>query len=96
MLEAIIKLLPPNNPPKSDGDLYRAILRSLATFYLKVCNELSDNLAQRYNRICIVGGGANNKALNKFTEEITKCQVIPIPMEATTIGNIKTQIEAIK
>lgn len=96
MKEAIIKLLPSSNPPKTDGDLYRAILRSLATSYAKVCNQLSDNLAQRYNRICIVGGGANNKALNKFTEEITRCQVIPVPMEATTVGNIKVQMEVIK
>lgn len=96
MKEAIIKLLPINNPPKTDGDLYRSILRSLATSYKNVCNQLSDNLHQRYNRICIVGGGANNKALNQFTHEITNYQVIAIPMEATTVGNIKVQMEVIK
>ena len=96
MKGAIIKLLPTNNPPKSDGDIYRTIFRSLATSYNKVCNELKENLSQMYNRVCIVGGGAKNKALNQFTQEITKQQVVAIPMEATTVGNIKIQKEVIK
>ncbi|MCQ2794928.1 MAG: rhamnulokinase [Bacilli bacterium] len=96
MKEAICKLLPANNQPKTDGDLYRSIFRSLATTYKKVCEQLSENLHQRYNRICIVGGGANNKALNQFTQEITQHEVIAIPMEATTVGNLKIQKEVIR
>ena len=41
----------------------------------------------------IVGGGANNKLVNEFTIEFTNKQVVAMPIEATTIGNLKSQME---
>ncbi len=91
MIEAIKLLLPADKQPQTDGDLYRTIFRSLATAYRDVCDTLEKILEQPYKKICVAGGGAKNKALNKFTEEISGRKVIAIPMEATIMGNLKVQ-----
>lgn len=94
MAQAIKALLPADKQPQTDGDLYRTIFRSLAIAYKDVCDQLEKILSHPYGKICIAGGGANNKALNQFTKEITNREVIAIPMEATVIGNIKVQQNA--
>lgn len=90
MEKAIINLLK-NNPPKSISDIYRSIFRSLANAYLKAIEALETILKRKYNSIYIVGGGAKNKALNEFTEKITNRKVIALPIEATSLGNVKIQ-----
>ena len=52
-----------------------------------------DYAAKKFNYIYIVGGGAKNKALNDFTEEITGKKVVALPIEATAIGNLKSQFK---
>ena len=43
-----------------------------------------------------MGGGAKNQFLNRLTEEATSKRVIALPIEATALGNLKTQFNAIK
>ncbi len=92
MKQAVIRLLK-NNPPKDDKELFASIYHSLALSYDKTIKELEDNLSYKYNSIYIVGGGANNKYLNKLTEQYTKLKVVALPIEATSLGNIKIQIK---
>ena len=44
----------------------------------------------------IMGGGAKNAQLNRLTEQFSHKKVIALPIEATALGNLKTQFNAIK
>lgn len=79
------------NPPRNSGDMYRSIFRSIATCYLKAIENIEHNINKKLKKICIVGGGAKNKALNYFIEKITHRKVIPVPVEAASKGNIQLQ-----
>ena len=93
MKKAILNLLK-DNPPKRDIDLYASIYHSLALCYKKAIDELVKITGKTYKKIYIVGGGAKNIYLNKLVEEYTKLQVIAMPIEATSLGNIKVQMKA--
>ena len=95
-MELAIKELLKHNPPKDDGDLFRSIYRSLATSYKIASEQLEDNLDKKFNYIYIVGGGAKNKYLNNLVEVYTHKKVVALPIEATSIGNIKIQIKAMQ
>lgn len=81
------------NAPQTEGDLYRAAYRSMAWGYKIAVDELEKCENRTFDKIYIVGGGANNKTVNRFTEEFTKKQVVAMPIEATAIGNLKSQME---
>ena len=81
--------------PRSAGDYFRCAYRSLALSYKKAIEELEQNTGGNYGSIYIVGGGAKNDFLNRLTEETTGKKVIALPIEATAIGNLKVQTEAI-
>lgn len=93
MKVAIFKLLK-HNPPKTDGDLFNSIYYSLAESYNQTLKDLEYCLKIKINTLYIVGGGSKNQYLNELTEKITGKKVIAMPIEATAIGNIKTQIKA--
>ncbi len=82
------------NKPKSIGDYFKCALKSLALGYKFALEELSLNTGKKYEKLYIVGGGAKNKYLNRLTEELCKVKVIALPIEATSLGNIKVQINA--
>ena len=93
MREAILKLLK-DNPPKRDIDLFASIYHSLALCYKKAIEELEKITGKTYKKIYIVGGGAKNKYLNNLVNEYTNLEVIALPIEATSLGNIKVQMKA--
>ena len=93
MREAILKLLK-DNPPKRDIDLFASIYHSLALCYKKAIEELEKITGKTYKKIYIVGGGAKNKYLNNLVKEYTNLEVIALPIEATSLGNIKVQMKA--
>ena len=78
------------------GDYFRCAYRSLAVSYQKAIEELEANTRRQYEKLYIVGGGAKNAFLNHLTEEATGKQVIALPIEATALGNLKIQMEAMK
>ena len=80
--------------PREAGDYFRCAYRSLALSYADALRELERNTGRQYDRIYIVGGGAKNAFLNELTEKATGKKVIALPIEATAIGNLKTQITA--
>ena len=65
----------------------------MAAGYKKAIDELEKCENRSFDKIYIVGGGANNKLVNEFTKEFTKKHVVALPIEATAIGNIKSQTE---
>lgn len=81
------------NTPSSMFDYFRSAYISLAIGYKKAIDELKANTHKTYSRLYIVGGGAKNAFLNELTAKATKMQVMPLPIEATAIGNLSIQIE---
>ena len=72
------------------------IFRSLARRYADVVRELETLSGKSIQRICIVGGGVKNEALNQLTERVTGIEVVRGPSESTAAGNIAVQIAALE
>ena len=81
--------------PKCIGGYFRCAYRSLAQTYKKAVDEIEAITGRNYHSIYIVGGGAKNSFLNRLTEEFTGKKVIALPIEATALGNLKIQMEAV-
>ncbi len=83
-------------PLPTADDYFRCACRSLALAYGDAVEELQRNTGKQYDRIYVVGGGAKNTFLNELTEKTAGKQVIALPVEATALGNLKIQMEAVK
>lgn len=79
--------------PESAADYFSAAYHSLAKGYKLAIDDLEANTGREYSKIYIVGGGAKNTYLNYLTECYTYKRVVALPIEATAIGNLKTQIK---
>ncbi len=95
MKEAIDSYLTKNGSPlpKSAIDYFNCAYRSLAKEYKNSLDELERVLGVTFPSLYIVGGGAKNTYLNELTEQHTGKRVIALPIEATSIGNILTQMK---
>ena len=80
------------NPPLEDKDIINTTYRSLAYSYKVAIEELEIITNQKFDSLYIVGGGAKNKYLNDLTDYFTGKKVIALPIEATAIGNLYSQI----
>jgi rhamnulokinase len=80
-------------PPIKDEDIINTTYRSLAKSYKIALDELEEILDKRFDSLYIVGGGAKNEYLNDLTSYYTKKKVIALPIEATAIGNLLSQME---
>ncbi len=78
------------------AELAAIIFRSLAKRYAAVVKELGRLSGKSIKRICIVGGGVKNEALNRLTELLTGVEVVRGPSESTAAGNIAVQIAAME
>jgi len=78
--------------PKTAGDYFKTAYLSLAHAYKKAIDEVSECTGKTYRKLYIVGGGAKNGYLNELTEKLTGLSLVPLPIEATAIGNIKSQM----
>jgi len=81
---------------KRPPELAAIIFRSLARRYADVVRELETLSGKSIQRICIVGGGVKNEALNQLTERVTGIEVVRGPSESTAAGNIAVQIAALE
>ena len=91
-------IVPPNFKrnmilPTNSADIINATYHSLAYSYKEAINELENITGEKYDCIYIVGGGAKNNYLNELTQKYTKKKVVALPIEATAIGNLLTQME---
>ncbi len=77
--------------PSTPGQYAHAIYQSLAHAYGEALGELETITGQRFETLCIVGGGANNAYLNALTERAIGRPVVAGEAEATALGNILLQ-----
>lgn len=92
MREAVLNLLK-NNPPQNDIDLLSSVYHSMAESYKNAIMELEKITEKQYSTIYIVGGGAKNTFLNNLVRKYTFKKVVPLPIEATSIGSIAIQMK---
>ena len=78
--------------PNTVGEIAACVYQSLAKSYAKTVEEIETITGRTYQRIHIVGGGANAGYLNELTAKYTKKDVYAGPTEATAIGNILAQM----
>jgi rhamnulokinase len=77
-------------------ELAAIVFRSLARRYREVIEGLRESTGKPIERVCIVGGGVKNKALNRLTALATGLEVVKGSSEATLIGNAALQIAALE
>ena len=93
MQQAIIDYCNAHNltAPTSKAETTRVVLQSLAAKYAEATSALNAMLPSPIKKLHIIGGGSQNKLLNRHTEEALGVPVEAGPVEATGIGNILTQ-----
>ena len=77
--------------PQTPGQYAHAIYQSLAHAYAAALDELENITGEKFDVLCIVGGGANNTYLNHLTWQAIGRPVITGSPEATALGNILLQ-----
>ena len=77
--------------PCTQAEYVKCVLLSLAERYRRGIEGLNALLPHPVERLYIIGGGSQNKYLNKLTAELTGLEVIAGAVEATAIGNILVQ-----
>lgn len=80
--------------PADAASLARCIFDSLALFYRQVLHELQELRGAAFSWLHIVGGGCQNPLLNQLCADACGIPVIAGPIEASTLGNIGSQLIA--
>jgi rhamnulokinase/L-fuculokinase len=84
-----------NQPaPSSPGETVRCIYESLAVKYRRVIEELETCVGRVYQKLYMVGGGAQSSMLCRLTAEATGKTIIAGSTEATALGNSALQFIA--
>jgi len=84
-----------NQPePTTVGAIVRCCLESLALRYRWVLSALEELVGTPLTTLRIVGGGSQNRLLNRFTANACTRTVIAGPVEAAALGNIVLQLIA--
>ncbi|UCF93172.1 MAG: rhamnulokinase [Desulfobacterales bacterium] len=96
MPEAIRRYFKDKRLPAPEGvaPIARSIYESLALNYRLAVAGMEQITGRPIEVIHIVGGGAQAKLLCQFTADATGKHVIAGPVEATTVGNMLSQLQA--
>ncbi len=96
MIEAVKEYCRSTNQqvPETEWEIASVIYNSLGQCYADTISEIEQQTKKVYDRIHIVGGGANADYLNQITAKATKRDVWAGPGEATAIGNLIVQMMA--
>ena len=78
--------------PEGVAEVAAVIYQSLAHCYKKTLEELETLTGKKYERIHVIGGGANADYLNRLTTDVTGVPVCAGPTEATAVGNLAAQM----
>ncbi len=81
--------------PTTAAQLARCIFDSLAMLYRQVAQELAELRGYPISHLHIVGGGCQNQFLNQLCADACSLNVITGPVEASTLGNIGSQLIAL-
>lgn len=80
--------------PRTQGEVARCVLESLALAYRYVLAQLGEIGSLEVRRVHVVGGGSRNRLLCQLTADATGLEVIAGPAEATALGNLLVQAMA--
>lgn len=80
--------------PQAKAEVVRVVLQSLAHKYAEATAALNTMIPSPVKKLHIIGGGSQNKLLNRLTQEALGVPVEAGPVEATGLGNILTQAMA--
>jgi rhamnulokinase len=81
--------------PEDDGAIVRCILESLALKHAETLDLLAQVTGREIDEIHIVGGGARNELLCRWTADAAARPVLVGPAEATLVGNLLVQATAL-
>lgn len=81
--------------PETVGQVARCIYESLALKYRWALERLEEIKGQHIDQLNIVGGGIQNKLLNRFVADAIDRKVVTGPIEGAAIGNILAQAMAL-
>ena len=81
--------------PADDGAIVRCVLESLALKHAESVDELARLTDREIDEIHVVGGGANNELLCRWTASAAGRAVLAGPAEATLLGNLLVQAIAL-
>ena len=62
---------------------------------MRTVTELEDCTGKGYEKLYVVGGGTKDKLLCSLIEECTGKTVVKASTEATALGNVKIQLDAL-
>lgn len=79
--------------PQEKADFFACAYRSIAKSYHISLERLKRITGEDFDRIYIAGGGAKSLILNRMTEKAIGMKVIALPIEATSLGNLRVQME---
>ncbi|MDO4939242.1 MAG: rhamnulokinase family protein [Lachnospiraceae bacterium] len=81
--------------PENDGQIARCVYESLALKYRWALERLEEIKGMPIDTLNIVGGGIQNKFLNRCVADATERRVITGPIEGAAIGNCLMQAVAL-
>jgi rhamnulokinase len=81
--------------PADDGETVRCVLESLALKHAECVDELARLTGREIDEIHVVGGGANNNLLCRWSASAAGRTVLAGPAEATLLGNLLVQAIAL-
>jgi rhamnulokinase len=81
--------------PRSPGGYARCALEGLALSYRETLEDLRRTTGLKPGRVHIIGGGCQNRLLDRMTADATGLKVLAGPVEGTAIGNMLVQAIAL-
>ncbi|MDR0542266.1 MAG: rhamnulokinase [Dysgonamonadaceae bacterium] len=81
--------------PESHAEFIRCIFDSLAQKYKEVLDSLQKVAPFKIEKLHVIGGGSQNRLLNRMTADATGIPVISGPSEATALGNVMMQAKGL-
>ena len=82
--------------PDSAAAVTSLILHSLAARYAQVLRMVSQETSKDLKRLFVVGGGCQNRLLNRLTAQATGMQVCCGSPESSTLGNFAVQLATLE
>jgi rhamnulokinase len=82
-------------PPEDIGETVRCVLESLALKHAETVDLLRRVAGCEPSELCVLGGGARNDLLCRWTAEAAGLPVLAGPEEATLLGNLLVQAMAL-
>lgn len=81
--------------PSSTGELFRCVYESLALRYRRAIQDIERLTGRTFDKIHIIGGGAQNRFICQAVANAAQLPVIAGPSEATALGNVLIQLVAL-